>query len=415
VSIKSYRLALPVSMAIVALLAAVCTSDSPPAPDEEVQLTWWDYYGESDTIRGQAVEDALGRYTAENPNVTFERRNIPRADYSRTLLQSATSGECPDLLIAANWETAGYAEAGLITEITDQVTEWGEQDAYYPTMWELTQYDGRTFAVPHFADAYSIWYNASLFDAAGLEPPETWDEMTQTAAALSDGGNRFGLAFSAVTGSEGANAFLIRSIGAGVDPVAFDSPEGLRAAEHWRELVEVGAASPGTLNWTEDDAKDQFISGNAAMMINSATYVAAMATEAPDLDWAIAPMPIDKTPASLMQSDNLAIGGCSESVDAAWDVIKWFQTAEALNAYLPERGKLPARIDVAETSQWADDPIFSVFTEELPHAWSPTGPLAESPEFFPNVQLVVQTAIGGGDLEQALAELDQKTAELLAE
>jgi multiple sugar transport system substrate-binding protein len=402
------------ALAATAALLAGCTAPAAEQTDGPITLTWWDYYGASDTIRGIAVEDALARYTEEHPDVTFERRNIPRGDYTRTLLQSATSGDGPDIAIAANWETAGYAEAGLIADLSSYVDEWGQQDEYYPAMWELTQYDDKTYAIPHFADVYGIWYNKTIFEEAGLEPPTTWEEMGETAAALSDG-TRYGLAFSAVTGSEGANAFIIRAIGAGIEPDAFDTADGLRAAEQWSELVASGAVSPGALNWTEDDAKDQFISGNAAMMINSATYVAAMATEAPDLQWGVVPMPVDKVPATLMQSDNLTVGAGTEHEAAAWDVIEWFQTPEALNAYLPERGKLPAREDVASTPQWQDDPVFSVFTKALPDGWAPTGKLAVAPEFFPNVQMVVQAALSGGDIKQALADLDAKTAVLLAE
>ncbi len=166
-----------------------------PAPTEAqngpITLTWWDYYGASDSLRGKAVEDALARYTEENPNVTFERRNIPRGDYSRTLLQSATAGEGPDIAIAANWETAAYAEAGLITDLSDRVKDWGEQDQYYETMWDLTQFNDKTYAVPHFADTYAIWYNKKMFAEAGLQPPTTWEEMGTTASALSKG-TRYG-------------------------------------------------------------------------------------------------------------------------------------------------------------------------------------------------------------------------------
>lgn len=382
------------------------------SPQEQVTLTWWDFYGPAGSIRGDSVENALARYTEAHPEVTFERRNIPRGDYTRTLIQTATSGSGPDLLIAANWETGAYADAGMIVDLSSYVAEWGQQDKYYPVMWELTQYDGSTYAIPHFSDVYAIWYNKAIFAEAGIEPPTTWDEMQTAAEALSDG-SRYGLAFSAITGSEGANAFIIRALGAGVEPENFDTPEGLRAAEQWRALVENGAVSRGALNWTDDDVKDQFISGNAAMMINSATYVAAMAEEAPDLDWGIIPVPVDAEPATLMQNDNLAIGATTEHEAIAWDVIEFFQTEEALNAYLPQRGKLPARIDVGQSAQWAEDPVYGVFTAELANGWAPTGALAAAPEFFPNVQQVVQVAIGGGDIQPALAELDRKTADLL--
>jgi multiple sugar transport system substrate-binding protein len=407
----AYKPCMPAHLAIAIGLGLM--GPTALSAQEQVTLTWWDFYGPAGSIRGDAVEDALARYSEANPGVTFERRNIPRGDYTRTLLQTATGGDGPDLLIAANWETSGYADAGLIVDLSSYVEEWGQQAQYYPVMWDLTQYDGGTYAIPHFADAYAIWYNKATFAEAGVKPPTTWAEMQTAAEGLSNG-TRYGLAFSAITGSEGANAFTIRALSAGVDPQKFDSPEGVRAAEQWRALIEKGAVSRGSLNWTEDDVKDQFISGNAAMMINSATYVAAMAEEAPDLDWGIIPIPVDAKPATLMQSDNLAIGATTEHEAAAWDVIEYFQTEEALNLYLPARGKLPARIDVGQSARWSEDPQFGVFIKELANGWAPTGPLAAAPEFFPNVQQVVQVAIGGGDIKPALAELDRKTAELLA-
>ena len=57
----------------------------------------------------------------------------------------------------------------------------------------------------------------------------------------------------------------------------------------------------------------------------------------------------------------------------------------------------------------------ALFTSELANGWAPTGALAAAPEFFPNVQQVVQVAIGGGDIKAALTELDRKTADLLGQ
>ena len=37
-------------------------------------------------------------------------------------------------------------------------------------------YDDHTWAVPMWNMAQSIWYRKSVFDAAGIQPPTTWDE-----------------------------------------------------------------------------------------------------------------------------------------------------------------------------------------------------------------------------------------------
>jgi multiple sugar transport system substrate-binding protein len=84
----------------------------------------------------------------------------------------------------------------------------------------------------------------------------------------------------------------------------------------------------------------------------------------------------------------------------------WLQQPEVLNEYLPERNKLPALRNVAAEPQWADDPVWSVFIEQLDSAWAPTGEVAtKSAEIFTYIQEAVQAAISGDStVEEALAE-----------
>ena len=44
--------------------------------------------------------------------------------------------------------------------------------------------DGVTWAVPDLASARALYYNADILEAAGVEVPTTWDEMTAACEAI---------------------------------------------------------------------------------------------------------------------------------------------------------------------------------------------------------------------------------------
>jgi multiple sugar transport system substrate-binding protein len=164
-------------------------------------------------------------------------------------------------------------------------------------------------------------------------------------------------------------------------------------------MVASGALSEGFLTWNEEDAKNQFATGQAAMMINSATYVNILREENPDLQWSVAVLPSEATGQTMLSAENLTIGATSDDVDRAWDLITFMQRPEELQVYLPERNKLPARNDVPGT---AEDPVRAVFAQQLQQAWAPDAALApHTTELLTALQAALQQAISGTPVPDA--------------
>ncbi|MFD7077683.1 ABC transporter substrate-binding protein [Nocardioides sp. NPDC059952] len=355
-------------------------------------VTVWQYYGDEQMPTGKPLYDALEAYDAENDDVKVKIRFIPFEDFNRTLQQGAAAGEGPDVALINAFDTQQMADAGVIEDISDQVEEWGEQDAYYSTSWETTQVDGKTYGIPHVADDYALYYNKDVFEAAGLRPPATWDEMESTAATLATN-VKYGLAVSGREGAEGATGILLRQLAAGGDLATFGDGTGAAALESFNRMVDNGGLSKGFLTWLEDDAKTQFAGGNAAMMINSATYVNILRDEVPDLNWGVAPLPKDKASKSFLSAENLTIGAGTGDPDAAWDLIAHLQEQSVLEEYLPARNKLPARDDVPKA---VEDPIRKTFADQLEGAWAPEGDVAtHSNESLTAIQEALQATVSG--------------------
>jgi multiple sugar transport system substrate-binding protein len=364
-------------------------------------ITVWHYYGEPHNI---PLENVLKAYDEQHDEVEVDVRYIPFDDFNRTLQQSATAGDLPDIALINAFDTQAMAEAGIIEDLSDRVEDWGEQDAYYPTSWETTQVDGATYGVPHVADDYAVYYNEDLLDAAGLQPPKTWDEMESVAAELAQD-VKYGLAVAGGEGAEGATGLVLRTLAAGGSIEEFDSDAGVEALQSFKTMVDNGGLSQGFLTWSEEDAKNHFATGQAAMMINSATYVSILNEEVPDLNWDVAPMPSDETSNTFLSAENLTIGADSGDADAAWDLITYLQQPDVLTDYLPERNKLPARNDVPGA---VEDPIRRKFADQLEDAWAPEGDLAtHSNEAFTIVQESLQATISGSSSPEEAAQAAQ--------
>jgi multiple sugar transport system substrate-binding protein len=399
--------------AAATLWAAGCGGDGGDEGGGSTTLEVWDYYGTPDTPYGKPLRALYDRFEREHPGVRINKRYVPFPEFNRTLLQSAAGGDLPDIALINAFDTGALAEAGVLQDLTPRIEEWGEQDQYFPTSWETTQYEGKGYGLPHVADCYVLWYNRAQL--GGSEPPGTWGELGTLAAELATG-NRHGIALSVNQGVEGATAWLIRFLAAGGDLKQPHSPAGEAALQQWVELVESGAMSRGVLGWSEEDVYNRFRTGAAAMMVNSATYVNTLRDEAPDLEWEVTLLPADQQRATFLSAENLTITTGSQSQDAAWDLLAYMQRAEVLNTYLPERNKLPARKDVAADPQWSEDPVWSVFVEQLPSAWAPDAQVApKSAELLANTQAALQSAISGSSsVDAALEKLQGQADALLA-
>ncbi|MHA6627467.1 ABC transporter substrate-binding protein [Pseudonocardia sichuanensis] len=404
-----YRLGLVVAAA--ALAAAGCAGGGDAGGEAAGEpLSVWQFYGDESMATGKPFYDLVGRYEQQR-GVDVDIRFIPYDDFNRTLTQAAASGDGPDIALISAFDTAAMADAGVVQDLSEQVQAWGQQDAYFPTSWESTQADGRTFGVPHLADAYAVYYNTAMFGEAGVEPAKTWAEMESTAAALAADG-RAGLAVSGIEGAEGATGLQIRMLAGGAEPTAIDSPAGHAALESFQRMVSGGALSEGFLTWNEEDAKNQFATGQAAMMINSATYVSILREENPDLQWSVAVLPSDVSGQTVLSAENLTIGATSDQPDQAWDLIEFMQQPEELATYLPERNKLPARDDVPGT---AEDPVRAVFAEQLQQAWAPDAALApHNNEVLTALQAALQSTISGTPVPDAARSAQATIDEALA-
>jgi multiple sugar transport system substrate-binding protein len=375
----------------------------------KVTLTWWDYFNESNE---QAVNDRITAYQAKHPNVTIKRTALPFADLKQKLLQGATAGELPDIVVIDNPDHSSFAALGVLADVSDQVKAWGQESAYYEGPWKSTVYKGRNYGVPDNSNCLALWANTALCKQAGVAVPGDWASLKAAVKTLTTGKTR-GIAMSAVKSEEGTFQWLPFLWAAGADLDSLDSPGGRAALQLWVDFVRSGELSKSAVNWDQLAVMQQFANGRAALMVNGPWQIPGLKKDTPKLKWEVSVLPKGQTSASILGGENIAITKSSKNVDAAWEFIQWTQQPDQLRAYNVTAGKIPSRKDVAQSKEWTSDPAVKVFVEQLdvarPRAYGP-----KYPEASAAVQEMLQSALtGSASVDEAVKTAAGKVKPLI--
>ncbi|HWL29375.1 MAG TPA: sugar ABC transporter substrate-binding protein [Burkholderiaceae bacterium] len=142
--------------------------------------------------------------------------------------------------------------------------------------------DGKPYGIPYDGEVTVQVYRKDLYDAKGLKPAETFDELVANAKALHDPANRmYGLALRGFAGA-GQNMYIYPSIFSAFGGNWFDgsvlkvnSPEAVRALE-WYVNTLSQYAPPAVRNWNWPDIADAFSQGTVACYIDAHSSAAVI-------------------------------------------------------------------------------------------------------------------------------------------
>lgn len=110
-------------------------------------------------------------------------------DIATVLNSKLKGGDAPDVAFLPQPGLMNdYAEDGDIEPLSDDTVS--AVDDNYADIWtDLGSYDGENFGVWFdVSNKSTVWYNVPAFEDAGIEEPDTWDEMLDAAQTLSDSG-----------------------------------------------------------------------------------------------------------------------------------------------------------------------------------------------------------------------------------
>lgn len=264
----------------LAVALAACSGGEPAGESTEAQVSGgepikvWTFEEQPDRIA--TTERIIEAFTAES-GVEVELVGTNEDQFIQLLTAAAAAGDLPDVVAGvplANVRTLASNDL-LDTEQTAQVVEELGQDTFSETALRLTQADGEQLAVPSDGFPVTLIYREDLFAEAGLDRPETYDDVL-TAARYFDGTDVAG--FVAGTAPDTAyteQVFEFSALANGCElvdeggEIVIDSPECVAAFEFYGELVRDHSV-PGAMDSTS--TKTTYMAGQAAMTM-WATYI----------------------------------------------------------------------------------------------------------------------------------------------
>lgn len=366
-----------------------------PSSGASTTIEVWDYLGQgtSDT----AMKSAVAAFETANPGVTVKRTSFAYADLAKSIVQGGVGGSVPDVAIVDVVDTQTFAALGLLADVTD--TLGGTSDDYFAGPWESTQFDAKTYGLPLNSNNLALYYNKDLFQAASVEVPATWDELKATAKAVTTADHN-GIAMSAVKSEQGTFQFLpfLWQTGGDLDTFATDGPKALG---YLQSLVDDGSMSSAVANYTQEDARTQFVAGKTAMMINGPWELANLKDAG--INFGVAPLPAGVDSATGLGGENVVTFAQGKNLAAGEKFMTFLASAEGATVYVGESGQLSARKDLSSTLSSAMDADMKVFADQLSVAHARAYG-AHYPEISAAVQGALQRVLTGAATPEVAAK-----------
>jgi alpha-glucoside transport system substrate-binding protein len=168
------------------------TTDGAATPAEGTQ----DFDGAEVTITGSERDDpsvialntALDAFgDANNIDITF----TGDADWEANINTQVEGGNPPSIgIFPQPGKLADFANQGYILPLDDQVVATVEEN-WSEDYYRYAEVDGTLYGVPVKTDLKSlVWYKPAVFEAAGFEVPETFEEFTALIDQMKAEGDR---------------------------------------------------------------------------------------------------------------------------------------------------------------------------------------------------------------------------------
>lgn len=324
-----------------------------------------------------------------------------------------------------------FQQNGWVADITDFANndeDWNIDD-FQPGPMGTVSADGVLFGIPIVTEREVLYYRTDLFEDAGLEVPQTLEELEAAAAALHNPDE--GVYGIVMRGQRAAavtqfSSYLYSFGGQWIDEEgnsAIDSPEAIQAYQFYGDLLR-NYGPPGVLNMHWPQAIALFQQGQVAMYTDAdILYPNVLDPEASVVVDSVGFAPFPEGPAGRrpysVTSWAIGMNAGSENQEAAWEFLSW-ATCPAIVSYLQaEYGQSGARVSV-----WESPEGLGGFPEDLAEAIitnAETGVGHDRPlvirvgEARDIVGEPIVVSIEGGDVEAAALAADEAFQAFLEE
>jgi multiple sugar transport system substrate-binding protein len=274
------------SMAVLAVLAVGCGGDDDDDGGEAAgggsgeTLTVWNNEFQPDRVK--ATQEILDEFT-QKTGVKTKQVAVPEDQLATLMTNAAAADELPDVVLATPVQQSQQyaAEEIFDSEAAQAVIDNLGADTFSDKAIELVSKDGVATGVPSDGWGQLLIYRKDVFDEAGLDTPQTLDDVRNAAEQLNGKNDMVGITLATAAG-DGFTAETFEHIALAegcqmvndAGDVTFDSPECVEALRWYGDI-----ASNYSVEGAQDvdSTRGTYFAGRAAMMFWSPFLLDGMA------------------------------------------------------------------------------------------------------------------------------------------
>lgn len=357
--------------------AGAASATAPVPASTKVSLTFESYILSEGAGPSAALGQLISQFEARHPNihVTAQPPSGGVTSAVASVQKEAAVGQTPDVA-QETFDGLNFLVHGLdAVNLTKAVgragidATLGGADPMIPAVRTLGNLDGSTYGIPWTLSTPMVFYNADLFDRAGLDPstpPTTWAQVLTDAekikSATGADGLSNGCAGTQASGYDWCLQAILDSNGGGTanasgTKVTFDSSANVAALEEMQALSRAGVMP----NLTETQSITEFAQGKLAMILNSSALMAVLLNSAADhFTVDAAKLPAFGAKASVPTNSGSALFIFSKDRTkqrAAWELVQYLTSPAAETVITKQIGYPPLRpallTDAAYLGSWA--------------------------------------------------------------
>ncbi len=350
------RITTPVIAAVaVALIAVVTMSGTAWAA---TPVTWW--YENATPDQERALMRFVERFNASQSDYVLQVRFDPNIDTN--LRTAILAGGGPDIVLTHGIAYAlPYIQNGLLKPLDEYAKKYGWYERFLPVAINVGTYGGHLYALPKSYESMVLFYNKTLFDKNGWQPPTNLQEVEKLAGSMlakgvipfaqGNAGFRFanehlvGVFLNHYAGPDNVHRALMGQL-------PWNAPVFVRAISLLNDFYQKGWLGPDYFSLTYEDYMTLLATGKAAMTINGTWAFqwmpAFFGQTGQDWDWVSLPALSPEAPYPLFDlgiGATLSINAVSKNPDGAAAVLNALSADKEaiidLNQHWPGEWVLP--------------------------------------------------------------------------
>ncbi|MBP3037173.1 extracellular solute-binding protein [Arthrobacter sp. zg-ZUI100] len=321
--------------------------------------------------RGDKILKAIEGYSTTNEDVSFEKVEVARADYEKTLSTQFGAGAGPDLFVIPDAYFPQLIDSGILEPLDDVV----EDASGFRNINDNYKVDGTQYGVIWEVVPYAMFWNEDIMAAAGVTPPTDVAELVAAGDAIKAATGKTGFTVRHQMNEETPwwtdfSNWVFGYGGAWSEDskLTINSGKNVEALTAFKSVYDASGFGKGQDASTYRSA---FAAGELGLSIDNSSAVMTLLGDAVPADKvgaAVLPFPDG---GSAFAGFSIGVNANSDNKEAAKDFIKWMLTEDAQQDFADTL--FPSAIATSATANdelMAANPWVSAFNEQINNASS---------------------------------------------